>query len=181
MPRYIRSKSKGATYFFTVNTHQRQPILTQPINVEAIRLAIQKTKQCLPFKIDAWVVMPDHMHAIWTLPDNDHDYSKRWGIFKMSVSKTCKSHGFFQDKTQSQLKRNESGLWQRRFWEHEIRDENDYKTHMDYLHWNPVKHGLTSNVCDWPYSSFHKLVDKGVYEKSWGCNDKAFGLGKFGE
>lgn len=181
MSRYIRSKIKGGVYFFTATTLNRQPILTKPPFIHALKSAIQTTQQIYPFHIDAWVVLPDHMHCIWTLPDTDDDYSKRWSIIKRKVSSTCMNHFQATLKSRSHSIRRESGLWQRRFWEHQIRNERDYQTHMDYIHWNPVKHGLVQSVRDWPYSTFHKLVKRDVYPVNWGTNTSVFESKSFGE
>ncbi len=168
MPQYRRASQKGGQYFFTVVTGQRQPILTlEPVRV-ALRNAIQHVRTNLPFTIDAWVLLPDHMHCIWTLPENDYNYGKRWSIIKRFVSKSITEIIVPPVTTTSQQKRKESGYWQRRFWEHLIRDTTDLHRHLDYMHYNPVKHGLVSRVADWPYSSFHRYVAEGLYPSDWG-------------
>lgn len=172
MPEYRRIKTKGGTYFFTVNTHLRRPILTTESFRQALRDGINRARQTLPFKIEAWVLLPDHLHAIWTLPMNDHNYSSRWAIIKRQVSKNCPAQ--FDSSAQisnSRLKRQESGIWQRRYWEHQIRDDLDFERHMDYLHLNPVKHGYVRKVIDWQFSSFHRLVAQGVYPSHWGAEE----------
>jgi putative transposase len=183
MPEYRRIKAKGGTYFFTVNTHLRQPRLTEENVRMALREGIQRARQTLPFKIEAWVLLPDHLHALWTLPLDDDNYSARWAIIKRHVSKICGEQFNNREKvSDSRHKRQESHIWQRRFWEHQIRDDLDFKRHMDYLHWNPVKHGYVPRVGDWPFSSFHRLVVQGIYAPDWGGEempeDEAF---KFGE
>jgi putative transposase len=105
------------------------------------------------------------MHCIWTLPEGDDNYSTRWQTIKKEFSKSLSSSEY---RSEARIKNNERGIWQRRFWEHTIRDESDYNRHMDYIHYNPVKHGLVSEVKDWPYSTFHRLVEKGVYPPEWG-------------
>lgn len=142
----------------------------------ALRHAIIETRKKLPFKIDAWVILPDHMHCIWTMPDNDGDYSKRWSMIKRLSSKQCPQYHMV-----THSKRQENGIWQRRFWEHTIRDDNDYERHMDYVHYNPVKHGYVQQVKAWQFSSFHRLVKQGVYDPDWGSDvviDDAFDFGE---
>jgi putative transposase len=118
----------------------------------------------MPFRIDAWVVLPDHMHAIWTLPGKDLDYSKRWGRIKADFSRHC-------GLPHTSVARRDAGLWQPRFWEHLLRDEADFAAHMDYTHYNPVKHGYVRRVIDWPYSSFHQGVRRGIYVADWGSSE----------
>lgn len=176
MPHYRRAHALGATYFFTVVTHERQPILNRPDALDALRDAIRSVKKAKPFELDAIVILPDHLHAIWTLPENDAEFSARWGMIKRQVSKAMPSSD--RSLTSSWRKRRELGLWQRRFWEHLIRDEEDYARHMDYIHYNPVKHGYVGRPGDWPYSSFKKCVDKGLYPADWASGadiDGAFG------
>lgn len=169
MSTYRRSNTAGGTYFFTVVTQHRRPLLCQPDILAALRRAIQHTRHTLPFTIDAWVVLPDHMHAIWTLPQDDADFGKRWGIIKSQVSKACRAQvGALAATSASQDKQHESTLWQRRFWEHQIRDETDFTQHMNYVHFNPVKHGLVDRTCEWPHSTFHRCVEQGLYAQDWG-------------
>jgi len=169
MSNYRRVK-EGRTYFFTVVTYQRRPFLCQDGSRLALRTAIEETRLSHPFEIDAWVLMPDHLHCIWTLPDNDGDYSKRWGLIKAGFTKKIKSDvaGNVQ-KSNSRTKHRESIVWQRRFWEHMIRNEADYKAHIDYIHFNPVKHGLVGAPAEWKHSTFHKCVQEGMYTIEWGA------------
>jgi len=118
----------------------------------------------MPFHIDAWVVLPEHMHCLWTLPEGDADFSRRWRGIKMGFSSSLPDAG---KPTVVMASRDERGIWQRRFWEHTIRDDRDYQTHMDYIHFNPVKHGLVGNVADWPYSSFRRCAANGIYPAEW--------------
>ena len=168
MPNYRRSNSPGSCYFFTVVTDHRQPILTHPDCRNALRDAIITTREQHPFTIDAWVLLPDHLHAIWSLPENDADFSIRWGKIKVSVTRSLREVGLCNDS-----------IWQKRFWEHEIRDETDFRHHMDYIHYNPVKHGLVEAVADWPHSTFHRQCALGVHPKGWGqgvvMRDGSFG------
>lgn len=171
MSEYRRANIKGGTYFFTVVTHQRRKILLDDNVRRALREGIQKTQSFFPFQIIAWVLLPDHLHCIWTLPEGDADFTKRWGMIKRHVSQHC-THiiNVEQHPSVSKLKRKESNFWQRRYWEHQIRDEIDFKRHVDYIHWNPLKHGLVDQISDWPYSTFHRYVDEGVYPENW-CGD----------
>jgi putative transposase len=168
MPRY-RRLTAGPTYFFTVVAYLRRPIFCDPSLRGALRQAICTVRISRPFAIDAWVLMPNHMHCIWTLPEGDLDYSKRWGEIKRYVSTACR--GALHDPhllTGSGKKRRESTIWQRRFWEHQIRDDEDFERHVDYVHFNPVKHGFVQKVVEWPHSTFHRYVRGGVYAQDWG-------------
>jgi putative transposase len=168
MPNYRRANAEGATYFFTVVAYQRQKFLIQPENRHALRNAIAEVRQHYSFSIEAWVLLPDHMHCIWTLPENDSDYSKRWGLIKAKFTKQNKAQLHNEAwMNQSKHKHRESTIWQRRFWEHQIRDDNDFEKHVDYIHFNPVKHGYVDRARDWPYSTFHRYVRSGVYPIDW--------------
>jgi putative transposase len=183
MSEYRRANIKGGTYFFTVVTHQRQKLLLDDGVRVALREGIEKTRTTFPFQIIAWVLLPDHLHCIWTLPDGDADFSKRWGMIKRHVSQHCAHLLKDEDRpSPSQLKRHESNFWQRRYWEHQIRDEADMARHVDYIHWNPMKHGLVDRVSDWPYSTFHRYVAQDVYPKSWcGSGGTELNDAEFGE
>lgn len=134
-----------------------------------------------PFAIDAWVLLPEHMHCIWTLPPADGNYSKRWGMIKAGFSKRIKQRLHHHARASgSRQKHRESTIWQRRFWEHQIRDEEDYQRHLDYLHYNPVKYGLVKTVWEWPYSTFHRYLEEGVYSPQWGA-DEIIRDGDYGE
>ncbi|HEB94726.1 MAG TPA: transposase [Gammaproteobacteria bacterium] len=181
MPNYRRSAVPGARYFFTLVTYRRQPILVNPESRTILRQVIEDVRQQHPFTIDAWVLLPDHMHCLWTLPDQDADYSRRWGMIKAGFTKQVKP--LFQRGArlnQSRQRHREGTIWQRRFWEHQIRDEVDFQRHMDYIHFNPVKHGLVTEIIAWPYSTFHRYVRTGVYSKDWGGDFNAPDTG-FGE
>ena len=169
MPQYRRSNTKGGTFFFTVCTLNRRPLLIHPDVQAALRTAIKLVRSVHPFSMDAWVLMPDHLHCIWTLPETDANFGLRWGLIKQEVSRRC--IGALQSVrtgSPSRIRRRESGIWQRRFWEHQIRNESDLMNHMNYLHWNPVKHGHVKRVLDWPYSTFHRFVAAGRYPMDWG-------------
>ena len=180
MADYRRSKISGGTYFFTVVAHERRPVLTTEAVRTALREAIQQARTTLPFQIDAWVLLPDHLHCIWILPEGDANFSARWAIIKRHVSSRCVS-SIKSSVSDSRLRRNERPFWQRRFWEHQIRDDADMARHVDYIHWNPAKHGLVRVVKDWPHSSFHKYVARGVYTNDWGGGEIAAADEDFGE
>lgn len=163
MPNYLRYRIEGGCYFFTVNLLERKNTLLVD-NIDLLRESVRLCKQKKPFHIDAWVVLPEHMHCIWTLPEGDADFSNRWKMIKTHFSKGLPKN---EKLSKTRIKRGERGIWQRRFWEHAIRDERDYENHMDYLHFNPVKHGHVMGVKDWSYSSFHYYVKKGVYDENW--------------
>jgi putative transposase len=134
-------------------------------NIDLLREVIAKVKQSHPFHIHAWVVLPEHMHCVMELPEGDANFAKRWMLIKMLFSRGISK---IEHLTDMRVKRRERGIWQRRYWEHLIKDEKDYQAHMDYVHINPFKHGLVKQVKDWPYSTFHKLVEQGIYVKDWG-------------
>jgi putative transposase len=182
MSNYRRARIHGGTYFFTVVAGERREILTLPESRKALRSAIADTRKLLPFTVEAWVLLPEHLHCIWTLPEGDRDFSKRWGMIKARFSKQMRESLEQSRKiTVSRKTHRETSLWQRRFWEHIIRDETDFRRHVDYIHYNPVKHGLVGCAKDWPYSTFHGYVAKGVYAEDWGGSEtKDSGQG-FGE
>jgi putative transposase len=175
MPDYRRNRVPGGTYFFTVNLLQRnRSLLTD--HIDLLRNAVRTTRRAKPFHIDAWVVLPDHMHCIWTLPAGDTDFAARWKAIKIAFSKALPST---ESLSAVRLAKGERGIWQRRYWEHTIRDERDYAAHMDYVHINPVKHGHVARVAEWPYSSFHRLVEAGVYAPDWaGGEGEITGVGE---
>ena len=169
MPNYRRAIVPGGSYFFTVVTAGRQPVLCDARVRSALRAAIIEVRRRWPFVIDAWVLMPDHLHCIWTLPPGDSNYPRRWSVIKRLTSRRCDAgHRCPRAPASSRNRRREGGLWQRRFWEHCIRDSQDLARCRDYLHWNPVRHGHVSRVADWPYSTFHRWVAAGLYPLDWG-------------
>jgi len=166
MTNYNRYFLPGGTYFFTVNLAERDK--TTLINhVDDLRGVFAEVKQEQPFAINAIVILPDHLHAIWTLPEGDSNFPDRWRKIKANFSQLIPKGERLSD---SRNKKGERGVWQRRYWEHAIRDELDYQRHVDYIHYNPVKHRYCDKLIDWPYSSFHRFVDKGFYTKDWGVN-----------
>ncbi|TWT61066.1 REP-associated tyrosine transposase [Rubinisphaera italica] len=169
MPNYRRANVPGGSFFFTVVTDNRRPILNSEIARKSLLNAFQICQSTMPFEMNAVVVLPDHIHTIWTLPRGDTNFSKRWGLIKSSFTKQWLEHGGMQ-RSISEARNNEhrKGVWQPRFWEHTIVDEDDFESHFDYLHYNPVKHGLVKHVSEWPSSSFHRWVKAGVYSPDWG-------------
>ncbi|NWL16083.1 transposase [Pseudoalteromonas sp. Scap03] len=161
--RYRRNYQPGGTYFFTVNLQDRKKSLLVE-HIDLLREAVRWVKMHKPFYIDAWVVLPDHMHAVLTLPKGDSYYSGRWREIKKRFSKGLPKN---EHLSLARVNKNERGIWQRRFWEHTIVDERDYWHHVNYVHFNPLKHGLVERVIDWPHSSFHKAVASGMYSRNW--------------
>ena len=164
MRRYIRARRHGATYFFTVNLQQRDGNRMLVESIVDLRAAFEKVRREHPFKIDAIVVLPDHLHTMWTLPVENADFSVRWALIKAQFSRVIVAGEAVPD---SRARRRERGIWQRRFYEHMIRDDRDFHAHADYIHWNPVKHGHVERVVDWPYSSFHSYVRNDWLPLDW--------------
>ncbi|MBB3104137.1 REP-associated tyrosine transposase [Azomonas macrocytogenes] len=176
MSRYRRARVPGATYFFTVTLRDRQSdLLTR--HIDLLRSTVKATKARHPFYIDAWVVLPEHMHCLWTLPAGDADFALRWKVIKFAFAKRLP---ITEPRPAALIKRGERGIWQRRYWEHLIRDERDYERHFDYIHFNPVKHGYVTRVGDWPYSSFHRAIREGIYPVDW-SSDQAEEQSDWGE
>ena len=162
MVQYLRSLIKGGTYFFTVTLLNRQSKLLIE-HIEILREAVRLTYISQPFEIIAWVVLPDHLHAVWQLPLDDCNYASRWRAIKSYFVRKLKKQG-----VNIQMRKDGSAvLWQRRFWEHTIKDDDDLRRCVDYCYINPVKHGLVKAVVDWPYSSFHRDVKRGIYPSDW--------------
>ena len=167
MPNYRRAFIPGGTWFFTVNLLERHQndLLVREINL--LRETVRRVHVRYPFHIDAWVVLPDHLHSIWTLPPGDADFSTRWRLIKSGFSRALPKT---ERRSDVRKAAGERGIWQRHYWEHLIRDEADYQRHVDYVHVNPLKHGLVKRVSDWPYSTFRRYVAQGVYPADW-CGD----------
>jgi putative transposase len=175
MVAYRRSRLPGGTYFFTVALLDRSSTALVD-GIDDLRAAFRATLRRRPFSIDALVVLPDHLHALWTLPAGDTDYSTRWAAIKTHFSRAWALR-----HPVSRTKAGEYRLWQRRFWEHTIRDDRDYAAHVDYIHINPVKHGWASRVADWPHSSFHRYVARGIFPPGWAGTHSDDGSAEFGE
>ena len=164
MPDYRRYRLPGGTFFFTVNLLQRYPNDLLVRHIDILRSEVRAVREKRPFVIDAWVVLPDHLHCVWTLPPGDDDFTNRWRLIKQGFSKALP---ITERRSAVRMARGERGIWQRRFWEHAIRNETDYAAHIDYCHINPFKHGYVQRVADWPYSTFHRDVERGIYPLDW--------------
>jgi putative transposase len=167
MPNYRRAFIPGGTWFFTANLLQRNGNDLLVREIDLLRDVVRGVRRRYPFRIDAWAVLPEHLHCIWTLPPGDSDFSTRWRLIKSGFSRALP-----KVERLSEVRRNagERGIWQRHYWEHAIRDEADFERHVDYVHVNPLKHGWVRRVADWPYSTFHRYVEKGIYPPDW-CGD----------
>ena len=164
MSNYHRLWCPGGTYFFTVNLLHRHGNDLLLRHIDVLRRVVADVKQRHPFIIHAWVVLPDHLHCVIELPAGDMDFSLRWFLIKSNFSKQIPKTEF---RSTVQQRLGERGIWQRRFWEHLIRDEQDFAAHCDYVHINPFKHGLVTKVKDWPHSTFHRWVKQGLYPLDW--------------
>jgi REP-associated tyrosine transposase len=161
---YRRSLVPGGTFFFTVNLADRQSDLLTT-HIELLRDATRSVRQRHPFEIIAMVVMPDHLHAIWRLPDGNADYPTRWALIKAGFSRNLPKA---ESIRASRSRKRERGVWQRRYWEHQIRDDDDLAGHVAYVHFNPVKHGHVEKAADWPYSTIHRFIREGRIAETWG-------------
>jgi len=178
MRRYIRAATPGATYFFTLTLQDRRGRWLVD-HVDALRQSVARARQLHPFHIDAMVILPEHLHALWTLPPEDANYPMRWMLVKRSFTRALLSKGVLDSAAAARRGAAERSLWQRRYWEHQIRDEDDFSRHVDYIHFNPVKHGWVLRAADWPYSSIHRYVRQGLLPRDWGVGHAS--EGQFGE
>jgi putative transposase len=168
---YRRAKIEGGTFFFTIVTHNRRAFLCEPENILLLRQGFKEIIREYPFIIDANVILPDHLHCLWTLPPEDSDFSNRWRLIKSYFSSRCDAK--YKGKiSASRQKKGEQAVWQRRFWEHKIKDEHDFQQHVDYIHYNPVRHGYVKAPKDWQYSSFMLYVERGIYDINWGAGEE---------
>jgi putative transposase len=163
MSRYRRAKVHGGTFFFTVTLADRSRD-TLIRHIDVLRQVYSMVEYRRPFETVAICIRPDHLHAIWSLPAGDSDFATRWSLIKSGFSRSLSAGA----RSESKVAKREKGIWQRRYWEHVIRDDADLARHVDYIHFNPVKHGLVPRVCDWPYSSFHRHVRAGLLPLDWG-------------
>jgi putative transposase len=175
MPNYRRANAKGRIFFFTVVLADRSSNLLIK-EVDRLRRAYRTIHERRPFETIAICILPDQIHALWALPEDDPDFSTRWNLIKSGFSRGLEA----RPRSQSKTSRREKGIWQRRYWEHAIRDDADLERHVDYIHFNPVKHGHVARVADWPHTSFHRFVERGLLPADWGgdLNDIP---GSFGE
>ena len=169
MSNYRRAWRKGGTYFFTVNLLERYQNDLLVRHIDILRQVVKDVKNKHPFTIHAWVVLPEHLHCVIELPEGDDDFALRWRLIKMGFSKAMPKT---ERLSAVRVKRGERGIWQRRYWEHLIRDEHDFAAHIDYVHINPFKHGLINRVQDWPYSTFHRYVAQGILPNDWAGGDE---------
>lgn len=169
MSDYRRLFVPGGTYFFTLVTYRRRPTFREGRARRLLREAVAECKTRWPFRIEAIVLLPDHLHALWTLPEGDAEYSRRWGWIKKEFGRRYRdAGGALAAVSQSQTRNRRLGVWQRRYWEHTVRDERDFERLFDYIHFNPVKHRLAQSPAAWPYSTFARWVRAGVYPEDWG-------------
>jgi putative transposase len=175
MPQYRRAKLEGSVFFFTVVLAERPSNLLLN-EIERFRRIYRVVEQQRPFETIAICVLPDHLHALWALPEGDADFSTRWSLIKGGFSRGLDS----KQRSPSKVRKREKGIWQRRYWEHAIRDDMDFERHVDYIHFNPVKHGYVSRVLDWPHSSFHRYVKRELLPADWGGDVRDI-RGSFGE
>lgn len=173
MSNYRRPHVPGGTYFITQVTYQRQPWLCSDTGRTALRTALNHVRQNYPFSIDAFVLLPDHFHSLWTLPEGDSNLSVRMLLVKRFVTKYYGHQlGLEVAISRSREKRKERNLWQRRFWEHLIRNEVDFVNHCDYIHYNPVRHKLCESPQQWAFSSIHRLIQQQIYPLDWGSGSE---------
>jgi putative transposase len=168
--RYRRVNAAGATFFFTLVTELRRPLFQEPDAVGLFLGAVEKVRSRHPFEIDAYVVLPDHLHVLWTLPEGDANFSTRWRLIKEAFTRVYIKTHELPHRSESRRSKGEQAVWQRRFWEHAIRNEADFNAHLDYIHINPVKHGLVTAARDWPHSTFLDWVARGGYDEWWGSD-----------
>jgi putative transposase len=172
MPDYRRLYVPGGTYFFTAVTHLRRPIFSGAAARNCLHKAIDTVRLNRPIELVAFVLLPDHIHTVWTLPAGDAGYPMRWKRIKEEFTRAYLACGGTEvPPSLSRRRQGERGVWQRRYWEHTVRDEDDLKRCVDYVHWNPKKHGHVANVRDWAWSSFHRYVQLGEYSRDWGAED----------
>jgi len=175
--RYRRAFIPGGSFFFTLVTEKRRAIFNEAQHVDTLRAAFANIKAQRPFEIDAIVIMPDHLHCIWTLPPDDMDFATRWRLIKTWFTKHC-DHSLRPAPNKARQHKQEQAIWQHRYWEHLLRDEADFARHVDYIHYNPVKHKHVATPSAWPHSSFHRYVEMGIYPADWGASSMDFeGIG----
>ena len=170
MPNYRRVWVPGGTYFFTVNLLERKRTLLVE-HMDSLRAAFRQTRMARPFAMSAYVILPDHLHCIWRLPAGDDDIATRWRQIKTLYSRSLPK---VERVSARRRYKSERGIWQRRYWERLIRDEHDYRAHVDYIHYNPVKHGHATTAAEWPHSSFRHWMGRGAYSLDWASSRTAY-------
>ena len=169
MPDWRRAHVPGGSFFFTVVTDGRRPLFRDVRGAKVLGSVLRACRTRWPFTIAAIVLLPDHLHAIWSLPRGDADYAKRWAWIKKEFTKAWLAQsGRERPQSAARVRERRRGVWQAKYWEHTLEDEDDFERHFDYIHFNPVKHGYVSAPYDWKPSSFHRWVRKGVYDPDWG-------------
>jgi putative transposase len=175
MSHYRRAKVAGGLFFFTLALADRSSDLLIR-EIHRLRVAYRFAQERLPFDTISICILPDHLHTVWQLPEGDTNFSSRWSLIKSNFSRGLPAA---KARSASKIRKREKGIWQRRYWEHAIRDDADLERHVDYIHYNPVKHGFVSRVVDWPHSSFRRYVERGLLPRDWGGdmidNDAHFG------
>jgi putative transposase len=175
VPQYRRARIPGSIIFITCVTYQRQPLFQDPRNIQRLRDALAQTKMERPFNILAAVILPNHLHFLWKLPENDCNYSARVGRMKVLFTRAFNTQATISNILSiSRQKHREQGVWQRRFWERSLCDQKEINHYLNYIHYNPVKHGLVSCPHAWPYSSFSRYVDQGIYSANWACQCRGY-------
>ncbi|MFN0134674.1 MAG: REP-associated tyrosine transposase [Phycisphaerae bacterium] len=170
MSDYRRAYMPGGQFFLTLVTERRKPLFADKLNVDRLRHAVATTISLRPFAMIGAVILPDHLHWLIELPAGDTDFSTRVGMIKAGFTKQLSPTELPNTaRSLSRVRRRESAVWQRRFWEHTIRDEHDFDAHMNYIHYNPVKHGYVECPHAWPHSSFGQWVRRGVCRADWAC------------
>lgn len=168
MPDYRRFRVEGGIYFFTLVTYKRRPVFKTKIARNLFLTVWHDVKSRFPFETVAFCLLPDHLHCIWKLPEGDDNYSVRWKEIKRLFSREyMNTFSPSKELNVSRLKRGEAPIWQRRFWEHTILDEYDLEEHLDYIHYNPIKHGYVTRAADWKWSTFQRYVNEGIYDNDW--------------
>jgi len=170
MRTYVRTRVQGGTYFFTVTLAERHGNTLLVDRIDPLKDAFRRTRQDHPFAMPSFVVLPEHLHCIWKLPPGDDDFPRRWRLIKSRFSRSLPKG---ERRSQSRECKSERGIWQRRYWEQLVRSEAHYQRCMDYIHYNPIKHGHATRALDWPHSSFRHWAERGIYSMDWATAPKA--------
>jgi len=167
---YRRNFQPGGTYFFTLVTADRHHLFANPDAIALLQTVVREVKTERPFRSEAWVILPDHLHMIWTLPPRDADYSGRWSKIKSQFTRRWLASGGAEREVSIGKQRDRRrGVWQPKFYEHTIDSDDEFIEHVEYVHYNPIKHGYVTRPIDWLHSSFHAYVKRGVYPPTWAC------------